>query len=1273
MTMFAFSRRALLAAAILCVALVARAQEDFSKGLLDREEVMRAAAEATVEKYPNADDVLVDDYIRVRYEADGRAVSWDDTFMKILTEKGKRENKTLSFHFTLPYREVSVPLLEVIRPDGTVRPVDVASQSRVMIDRSQMGSNIYNPNSKILQIGIPELEIGDVVRYVARREIVKPRVPDTWSDYQVLEYTSPIMRFVFEVVAPPERPLKSIAIKDAVEGTIEHEKTEQDGRIVYRWTARDVPRMFAEPDMPPLYTVVQRLLVSTIPDWRDISKWYWGLSEPHLEVSPAIEAKVAELIEGIKDRRGRIEAIFRWVSQEVRYMGITVEKEAPGYEPHDVTMTFEKRHGVCRDKAALLVAMLRTAGLDAWPVLIHNGPKKDKEVPQPFFNHAIVCVEDEGAYLLMDPTDENTKELFPAYLCDQSYLVAKPSGETLLVSAIVPAERNLAYVQTRGRIDAEGNLSAESEIRFEGINDNAYRGYLARTKPELRRRFFEGLLKHMLAGAELKDFDLRPRDLQDTSEPLSLEMRFQARDALIADGANVMLPVPRLGSRVGMVNFVLRRAGLEKRKYPLETDYACGVRESLDIELDPALGRAVSLPKYPEIDDETLSWRRALEIEESGPGGARVLRGRSEFLIKVVEFDPDQYLALKETLKTLEYNARKKPILQREAPPETTQADVVLLEQSTQIDLQDARHWKSVSTVVKRILTYKGKKDHSEIKIAFNPAWEEVELTTATVRTGETVKTISPEEINVMDAGWVGSAPRYPAGRTLVASLPGVEVGSVVTYTLERTSKGKPFFAMRASFRSHDPIVRKTVRLSAPDDLALDVRLLDAESAIVGGQQPVRELDDDRVLYEWSAGDQPPVRQEDALPPWWSFNPTVMVSAGEWDDWADVVDDALREAAGADRATKKRARELLKDIEGDEARIRAVRDFVARNIRAAGPGIDDLPLSAVSTADRILEDGYGNTTDRAVLLYAMLRSGGLRPRFVLASNAPLEHGLQLRALESPAASLFPAVLVKVRSGGRDIYLNDTNQYDALGATSHQWRPGMDTRAERIDQIAPPEDMRDRSESDYVLQVRDDGSAHLTRTVRYYGNAYGSKHRYFAELPPEERQRYRQRVVSEISQTAEVDGDLETDFASYPGVEKIAVNIGRFAVRDGDYLYFTLPASLKGLLGLRSDERVNPLYRAGYSESLTTLRIELPEAFRRVVISPGNKRFELPAEGGVVQTTQARPEPGVMEIEYVVRLAPAVIPADDYDALLEIERALSHEEARTVLLERGGQD
>ena len=74
--------------------------------------------------------------------------------------------------------------------------------------------------------------------------------------------------------------------------------------------------------------------------------------------------------------------------------------------------------------------MLRAAGLKAYPVLINVGAKKDKEVPNPDFNHAIVSVElNKGEYLLMDPTDEHARDLLPAHDCDKSYLVCRPEGE----------------------------------------------------------------------------------------------------------------------------------------------------------------------------------------------------------------------------------------------------------------------------------------------------------------------------------------------------------------------------------------------------------------------------------------------------------------------------------------------------------------------------------------------------------------------------------------------------------------------------------------------------------------------------------------------------------------------------------------------------------------------------------------------------------------------------------------------------------------------------
>ena len=43
--------------------------------------------------------------------------------------------------------------------------------------------------------------------------------------------------------------------------------------------------------------------------------------------------------------------------------------------------------------------------------------------------------------------------------------------------------------------------------------------------------------------------------------------------------------------------------------------------------------------------------------------------------------------------------------------------------------------------------------------------------------------------MNVMDAAWNASAKRYTGGKTLVANLPGVDIGSTIEVELEVTSK----------------------------------------------------------------------------------------------------------------------------------------------------------------------------------------------------------------------------------------------------------------------------------------------------------------------------------------------------------------------------------------------------------------------------------------------------------------------------------------------------
>ena len=118
--------------------------------LADTGQVLAAAKEITVAKYPDSDDAIVEKRMVRVYRADGTGESQDESFVKVLTEKGKRNNRTLWLSYMLPYFTVEVVKLEVFKPDGEVIPVDVAANSKDSIDDSQMAMNIYDPNSRVL-------------------------------------------------------------------------------------------------------------------------------------------------------------------------------------------------------------------------------------------------------------------------------------------------------------------------------------------------------------------------------------------------------------------------------------------------------------------------------------------------------------------------------------------------------------------------------------------------------------------------------------------------------------------------------------------------------------------------------------------------------------------------------------------------------------------------------------------------------------------------------------------------------------------------------------------------------------------------------------------------------------------------------------------------------------------------------------------------------------------------------------------------------------------
>lgn len=298
-----------------------------------------------------------------------------------------------------------------------------------------------------------------------------------------------------------------------------------------------------------------------------------------------------------------------------------------------------------------------------------------------------------------------------------------------------------------------------------------------------------------------------------------------------------------------------------------------------------------------------MNFNRVLKSEGSS------LVGDNYFSIDTVELSPDGYGELKKALAEIDAVERQLPVAgpdyggaaETKVAEAFPAADSILLDASVEVRLKDASTWTRTDRSVRKILNYAGVKDYSELKIAYNPVWESVEVKATVTAPDGTKKELSPAEINVMDAAWVAAAPRYPAGKLLVASFPGVVPGSVVDSTVTRSCKNQSFFSLAVVFAGDFPVVEKSFSVEYPKGMSFK------HSATPDGVIFREVLDSDRVRYSWSAADVPQLPSEPGRPPLWMFAPTVVVSSG---DYATFGPEAFGRADGEDPecAESRRAR-----------------------------------------------------------------------------------------------------------------------------------------------------------------------------------------------------------------------------------------------------------------------------------------------------------------------------------------------------------------------------
>lgn len=441
--------------------------------------------------------------VHYSFAADGTYTRVARHQYRLLTDAGVKSWGTISEMWEPWFQDRPELTATVTTPDGQKVSLD---PSTISAGPAQTYSEQVFSDAQVVRAPLPALTVGAVVEEIVTVRSTKP-LP--WAQVHMEGLQGPIKRGVQEIVI--ETPEK-MAIHYLVDGLAEPAKEEVvGGRRRVRWAADSLPALdFPETGLPSDVHYWPRLVFRVHDQsWRDVARSYAGFVDEALAgFKPPAPAQA--IIDAKAERAQKIDALLEWVHDRVRYSGLelgtgTVLPTAPA-------TVLSRGYGDCKDKATMLVGLLRAAGIEAHVALLRAGRGADITTGFPGiseFNHAIVYLPGREPQWI-DPTSEFSRaNELPGSDRGRMALVAARDSQAPVLTPLPRAAEN-TYTETRtvtlsefGKATVREEIAATGELEL-GLRDGM----------DGSRKSQEDALKTYASseysGGKLRTFELTP-------------------------------------------------------------------------------------------------------------------------------------------------------------------------------------------------------------------------------------------------------------------------------------------------------------------------------------------------------------------------------------------------------------------------------------------------------------------------------------------------------------------------------------------------------------------------------------------------------------------------------------------------------------------------------------------------------------------------------------------------------------------------------------------
>ncbi|MFO1450098.1 MAG: DUF3857 domain-containing transglutaminase family protein [Opitutaceae bacterium] len=410
--------------------------------------------------------------------------------------EGVRRCAEWTVEYSPEYESVTWHALRVIRSGEVSNRLEKAKFRKLQREQ-RLESRIVDGRITIATV-LEDIRVGDVLEIEYTLESGNPALRGQLGTRHYLGSSFPIQAQHVVVRAPRERPLKaSFFLPDgtlnlpselyrpaALRLGLETEETADQS--VFRWSGLNLPAVPFDDNVAPRASPYYPMLrISSFSSWAEVADWGRGLfsevGEPPAETLEWIQRCRSEHA----TQAERLAAAVRWVQRDLRYFAMAMG--AQNLRPRKLAEICATRFGDCKDKSALLVAVLRGLGIEAWPVLVNSVLKERirEHGPGPFaFDHAIVAYRLDGSEHWVDPTIEHqgggpgTWSL-PPYRCG---LILREKEHSLTdAPANATGNEPDTYTEDTVTVSPSGDATLTTTTQLRGLKADEYRYHLAST------------------------------------------------------------------------------------------------------------------------------------------------------------------------------------------------------------------------------------------------------------------------------------------------------------------------------------------------------------------------------------------------------------------------------------------------------------------------------------------------------------------------------------------------------------------------------------------------------------------------------------------------------------------------------------------------------------------------------------------------------------------------------------------------------------------------